>query len=210
MASSIARTLRQRAYREVVLDAAEAMFAEHGFEGARMQSISALAGLSVGTVYEVVGSKDALFREVLTRRLPAILTAASSAGADAATAVERLVLGMHAYVDFMLAHPNWMRIHLNAHPWGIGPTRGAPERAAWEEGHALHSAVLALAMDEGTVKRSDPTLLARSLAAIQQVHLANWVIGGMQAPASDVRNGVVDFFRESFLSDAGRRATEPT
>jgi len=208
MKSSTARALRQRAYREVIFDAAEAIFAEHGFEGAHMQSISALAGLSIGTIYEVIGSKDALFREVFVRRLPAILEAASTAGADATTAVERLVLGMRAYVDFMLAHPDWMRIHLNAHPWGIGPTRGGPERAAWEEGHALHSAVLAMAMEEGTVKRCDPSLLAPSLAAIQQVHLAQWVRDGMEAPASEVREGFVEFFRGSFLSDAGRKVTE--
>ncbi len=208
MASPTARSLRQRAYREVILDAAEEVFAEHGFDGARMQSVSALAGLSVGTIYDVIGSKEALFREVLTHRLPAILEAASTAGADSATAVQRLVLGMHAYVDFMLAHPHWMRIHINAHAWGIGPRDGTPERSAWEEGHALHSAVLAMAMEEGTVKRTDPTLLARSLAAVQQVHLAEWIAGGMRAPTDEIRDGFVEFFRGSFLTDTGRKATE--
>ena len=130
MSTDVAKALRVRAYRELVLEAAEAEFAEHGFEGARMQNIAALAGLSVGTVYEVVGGKEPLFSEVLIRRLPAILEAAGTAGAEAETAVARLVIGMRVYVDFMLAHANWMRIHLYAHPWGIGPLRGAPERSA--------------------------------------------------------------------------------
>ncbi len=208
MTTAIARELRQRAYRELVLEAAEAEFAEHGFEGARMQNIAALAGLSVGTVYEVVGGKEALFSDVLTRRLPAILKAAGEAGAGVETAVERLVIGMQVYVDFMLAHSNWLRIHLFAHPWGIGPLRGAPEREAWEQGLDLHARVLAAGMDEGTVHQTDPTLLARSLAAIQQVHLAAWVTGGMQAPAQRVRDTIVELFRRSFLTDAGRRRTE--
>ncbi|MGB1275272.1 MAG: hypothetical protein ACPG77_05930, partial [Nannocystaceae bacterium] len=120
--------------------------------------------------------------------------------------VEHLVFGMHAYLDFMLAHPNWMRIHLYAHPWGLGPTSGAQLQSdAWQAGMDLHTSVLAQAMQDGAVLASDPKLLARSLAAIQQVHLADWVTHGMKSPPHQVRETIIDLFCQSFLTDAGRR-----
>jgi len=210
MATTVARALRQETYRKIVLDAAEVVFAEHGFDDARMQAIATIAGLSVGTIYDVIGGKSPLFAAVLGRRLPAILEAARAAAATATTAVEHLVLGMHAYVDFMLAHPNWMRIHLHAHPWGLGPaTSGAQlQYDAWQVGMDLHTSVLAQAMQDGTVLPSNPQLLARSLAAIQQVHLADWVATGMKCPPGQVREAIVQLFCQSFLTDEGRRRTK--
>ena len=43
--------------------------------------------------------------------------------------MQSLQLGMDAYIGFMLEHPNFLRIHLREHPWGLGPTRGgAPSK----------------------------------------------------------------------------------
>ncbi len=209
MSTAVARAQRHETYRQIVLDAAEAVFAEHGFDNARMQMVSHQANLSVGTIYEVVGGKSPLFAAVLNRRLPAILEASAQAAQSANCAVGHLVLGMYTYLDFMLAHPNWLRIHLHAHPWGLGPARAAAlQHDAWQAGMQLHTSVLATAMDNGTLHRSDPKLLARSLAAIQQVHLADWVEAGMVAPTATVRDAIINLFRQCFLTDEGRRRTE--
>jgi len=53
--------------RQRVLDAAAEVFAEHGFEGARIAQIAAAAGLSVGSIYNHYPSKAELLAAVVER-----------------------------------------------------------------------------------------------------------------------------------------------
>jgi AcrR family transcriptional regulator len=55
--------------RERILDAAEALFASHGFEGAAMRDIAAGANLNPASLYNHFASKQALFEAVLERGL---------------------------------------------------------------------------------------------------------------------------------------------
>ncbi len=52
-----------------ILDAAEALFMEHGFEATSLRSITATAGVNLAAVNYHFGSKEELFQAVLTRRL---------------------------------------------------------------------------------------------------------------------------------------------
>jgi len=55
--------------RERLLDAAERIFAERGFEGASMRAVTRAAGASVSAANYHFGSKDALLRATLLRRV---------------------------------------------------------------------------------------------------------------------------------------------
>lgn len=55
--------------RERILDAAERLFAEHGFSGTSMRMITGLARVNLGAVNYHFGSKEALTQEVFRRRL---------------------------------------------------------------------------------------------------------------------------------------------
>lgn len=48
-----------------ILEAAVAVFAEHGISAAKLEDIAALAGVSKGTIYLYFSSKEELFREVV-------------------------------------------------------------------------------------------------------------------------------------------------
>lgn len=52
-----------------ILDAAEALFMEHGFEATSLRQITSLAEVNLAAVNYHFGSKDDLFEAVLTRRL---------------------------------------------------------------------------------------------------------------------------------------------
>jgi AcrR family transcriptional regulator len=54
---------------ERILDAAEALFADHGFAATSMRRITADAGVNLAAVNYHFGSKDALIHEVFARRL---------------------------------------------------------------------------------------------------------------------------------------------
>ncbi len=57
------------ATKDRILDAAEALFMEHGFEATSLRAITAAAGVNLAAVNYHFGSKEELFQTVLTRRL---------------------------------------------------------------------------------------------------------------------------------------------
>src|SRR6058998_1049074 len=57
------------ATKQRILDTAESLFMEHGFEATSLRSITAAAGVNLAAVNYHFGSKDELFQSVLTRRL---------------------------------------------------------------------------------------------------------------------------------------------
>ncbi|RZL09942.1 MAG: TetR/AcrR family transcriptional regulator [Rubrivivax sp.] len=58
--------------RERLLDAAEALFAEHGFHGAPMRDITAMASTRLANINDQFGSKEEFFQAVIARRAPLI------------------------------------------------------------------------------------------------------------------------------------------
>ena len=57
------------ATKDRILDAAEGLFMEHGFEATSLRSITAAASVNLAAVNYHFGSKEELFQAVLTRRL---------------------------------------------------------------------------------------------------------------------------------------------
>ena len=203
------RAARKKAYREVIVDAAERVFAEHGFDAARVQAIAEEAGVAVGTVYSVFGSKSELFSVVLTHRLPELFRVSSEAAASATTPLQRLTWGLRAYIVYLLENPNYLRIHLREHPWGLGPTRAVAEQlTAWREGLDLEASVLKAAMDLGLVVDADPWLLARCVTAVHQVLLWDWVEKGMVEPVQQVADRLDTFFLQMFCLDKAQEQIE--
>jgi len=58
---------RGEATRERILDAAEALFAEHGYEGASLRDVASVVGLRNPSLYNHFDSKESLYAAVLER-----------------------------------------------------------------------------------------------------------------------------------------------
>ena len=81
-----------------ILDAAEALFVEHGFEATSLRSITAAADVNLAAANYHFGSKEELFEAVLTRRLDpmnqrrvALLAALEQEAGDAPVACDRIL-----------------------------------------------------------------------------------------------------------------------
>ena len=68
-AAPVAAPRSPTATKQRILDAAESLFMEHGFEATSLRSITAAAGVNLAAVNYHFGSKEELFQAVLTRRL---------------------------------------------------------------------------------------------------------------------------------------------
>jgi AcrR family transcriptional regulator len=106
------RTLSARGEktRTRILEAAEQVFADHGFHDASIVKITEAAGVGQGTFYLYFASKKDVFDEVvrdLNRRVRHAMKDASSRGS---TRIEAELLGFGAYFRFTSEHPALYRI----------------------------------------------------------------------------------------------------
>ncbi|HLU76739.1 MAG TPA: TetR family transcriptional regulator [Burkholderiales bacterium] len=58
--------------RERIIQAAERLFLEHGFDGTSLRLVTSLAGVNLGAVNYHFGGKDALFEAMLARRFDSL------------------------------------------------------------------------------------------------------------------------------------------
>jgi AcrR family transcriptional regulator len=89
------------ATKDRILDAAESLFMEHGFEATSLRSITAAAEVNLAAVNYHFGSKEELFQAVLTRRLDPmnqerldLLTALERDAAPAPISCEQILSAM--------------------------------------------------------------------------------------------------------------------
>lgn len=178
-----ARQARNDLYRQHILEAAEEVFAERGFENAKLQDISRIAGVSMGTIYALFPGKEDLFRALLDARGRELLHVAR-AGAQSDEEPRRALDGLiEAYIDYFVAHPSFLRMHLRlGTSWVLGPATSSPEQVQlWAEIHALQSDLMRRGIAAGAFVDEDPGFLAKVFSALDQVLLADWVAGGMKA-----------------------------
>jgi AcrR family transcriptional regulator len=183
------RDARQTMYQGLILDAAEAVFADHGYEAAKVQSIAAAAGVSLATLYASFPTKWDVYRAVHARRLEALLAAIRARGAQADGPLERMLSGIDAYVEFHMRHPDYLRMHLQeGHAWATASTLRSPEQiGAWKDGLQRIAKAFTIGIRTGLyVDDEPPLLMARTMMAMHQVRLADWVATGMKESVESV------------------------
>lgn len=113
--------------KDAILDAAEALFARQGFERVSLQAIAERAGVSKGLPIYFFGSKDALRRSVFNRLYArAVKTMAPRPGEDEPLdAPARMDRAVDAYLDFLVANPNFVRLMARAALDGLPPEEAA-------------------------------------------------------------------------------------
>ncbi len=177
------REARREMYRQVVTEAAEAVFAEKGFADARMSDVALEAGISVKTVYATFGGKAELFNAIRDRRLDEVMaaTAAVQNGAPLETLMDRVRVS----VEYLLAHPNFLRIHLReGNAWAV-QAGVVPQDLAdrWHADMRGQAKLIQQGIDEGVFEPGDPELLVKMMTAVYQVQLADWLERGASAEA---------------------------
>lgn len=114
------RTRDAKRARAAILDAAEAVFAQHGFDGARIEAIAIASGYNSGLLFRYFGDKLSLYAEVLKRadkemsellaRVFTPLFSDDTITSDANLFRSFLRTTFGAVFDYMVDHPSLMRI----------------------------------------------------------------------------------------------------
>lgn len=108
---------RMNAKRERILAAASALFSKEDFGSVLMDDVASRAHVAKGTLYNHFGSKDALYREVVTTRLAhlvSVLQESTRQRDDVRVNVRRLAVHV---MSFMLKYPDFFRIWKREEGW---------------------------------------------------------------------------------------------
>ncbi len=190
-------------YRDLVLESAEHVFAQKGFDDATMQEIAAEAGISLKTLYATVPGKNELYEMVVETRGAEFLRETAEAldvGAGAG-ALEALAAAVRAYVSFLVRHENFLLIHLRqGRAWGLPGIEG-PGAMQRDQGESLFRTVVQRGIDEGVFYDDDPPTLARTGMAVMQAHLAR--------VAEGIHGGDVEAVAEAVLRSLLRLLCRP-
>ena len=153
--------------REAILDAAERLFAEKGFEATSLNEVGARAGVSRGTPGYFFGSKAELYRAVLERCLTQVRAAVRSGRERAAASQEgpEVVLAgaVSDYFDFIASRPSFVRLM----EWeALGGGRHLQEMPPHVE--AAHEALAAISAELGLEpsQRAEAMQLLLSIIAL--------------------------------------------
>lgn len=160
-------------YRALVLDCAERVFALRGYHTARMQEVAAEAGISLNTLYATFSGKREIFESLHEARGADFLAQVSAALAEPVGARESLRLGVHAFVDFLVRHPDYFRVDLReGRSWAIGDVEASP---AFQSGIKNWTALMRRGIAEGVFFSEDPEVMAVTAFGVMQVQLAAWL-----------------------------------
>jgi AcrR family transcriptional regulator len=179
------RRARASLYRTLIVEAAERVFAARGYDDGKMQDIAAAAGLSLRTLYAIFPGKWEIFQAIGETRGHEVLERIAAATRDGGAALDRLLRAQAAYLEYMMAHPDYLRMHLRegtAWALGVSAHAGRAQLEAWARGMAAQVDLFRAGIGEGAFVDESPALLAKMLAAMHQVALADWVEGGMREP----------------------------
>jgi len=175
----------QRFRAGLVLDAAEGVFAKHGFRSTSVEEIATRAELSVGSLYNLFSSKEALFAAVLDRRQEELLSGLRRELARETSPlrkIERLVVFTLSYFE---KHEALFRLYLsvtNGFLWNIRPTLGERSFEKHLEFLQFIAGICREGMARGGWPRSDPESLALVIAGMLNAFLTRWVTVGNGAP----------------------------
>jgi AcrR family transcriptional regulator len=196
-------------YREAVLDAAERVFGEEGYEATKVQRIAAESGVSLTTLYSVFESKWEIYRAVHRRRLSEVMQLAQGVFAEDASALETLIAGTRMQLRFFMDRRDYTKMQLKeVTAWSSVELLKSPEQV---EGLGIgleqFASLFRRGINDGDFVDDDPELMARMVIACQQVRLAMWMDDGCKADAdviieASLRHLLRSYCRPERLPDA--------
>jgi len=173
-----------------ILDVARREFAAKGYGRVLMNEIAERSGYSVGHIYNVIGTKDALFEAVLVRdgiKLAALVETVCENYENKSVREFTDVL-IETVMEFFDSHREFFEIYLNE----AGGVRANIERRWAKTLCELKSRtdehvrrIFARAVKEGAIADLEPADVAVAFTELINGFIASWAADGYQGNVSD-------------------------
>lgn len=153
--------------RAQILRASRLVFVEKGYLAARVQDIARRAGLSKGAVYFYFASKHDLFMALVAEEHKNTYSFLEAADADPRPAVVKLLDLGRKYLDYFAGLKSPPRFFLMMTEMAVRDDEIRSEvQAVHKRFIGAAARILRQGMDEGSVRRGDPEVMALMLKAV--------------------------------------------
>lgn len=176
------REREKEAHRREILEAAEIVFSEKGYERTTVEEVARKADFSVGALYNFFENKEILWRDVITKF-----------GADFLEGFRREVLtvpepmaAISALIEMKMRHweehAAFLRVFMEENPGSrVAPAAAIPPhcRALYDEYINEAAGLIKKAMAKGMLHKGDETYVVLSMEGIISSFKAYWARRGM-------------------------------
>ncbi len=166
---------RREDTRARILAAAGRLFAQKGFDGARVDGIAAAAKVNKQRLYHYFGNKDGLFTAVLERSYRGIREAEARLELDDLPANQAIMQLVEFTWGYYIAHPEFIRLLNSENQLEARHLKSSPATREINAGHiARMQGLIARGGKEGTVRRDiDALNLSINVVALSYFYLMN-------------------------------------
>jgi len=200
-AKSKARRAKEELYRQLILDAAEGLFAEKGYDSTKIGGIAASSGVSLQTLYSVFPGKAAIYQAIQESGDQALHQLSVEQSQHVVDPLPAMLAGLRATTLYFLEHPDFLRLRLHGgFTWGTeASAAGSRDRTeAWRLALDRLRAGCKRCIESGVFVDRDPDLIARTIVSMQQVELAHWLENGMSDALDEIATDLEDQVSRTF------------
>jgi AcrR family transcriptional regulator len=187
---------RHSLYQDLVLNAAEREFARVGFADAKMAAIAKAADVSLATVYKTFPGKTEIWNDLHAERMTALLALFEERTSTSDSPLDRLVDGMAAVAEFLMAHEAYLELSLGASSgWLTAGGSHGVQGTVWGSGLDMIASGVEAARAAGEIADLRPRIAAGLVVSALQVWLADWVDSGRDREPGAVLDDLVSHLR---------------
>jgi AcrR family transcriptional regulator len=165
-ASQRRREQQKAETRQAIVDAAGALFREHGYEGFSLRQVAEQIGYSPGTIYLYFKNKDALLFTLVDEGFAKFGRMLSAAAAASDVPREQLDGLFDAYIQFGLENPIHYRLmFMERTDFLVRESETAPVGHTWHETFMTLQDTVERCIAAGQIRATDPQSAADALWA---------------------------------------------
>jgi TetR/AcrR family transcriptional regulator len=189
--------------RASILSAAEQVLAADGLDEARIEEIAKRARVAVGTIYNLVGDREALVGEIVGARQRELLNLLSQALETSQPFHEQLTSFVSVLFGYCREHGQFFRLVIEAdrkNAW-VRVAAGRPKATALDEIRALYRELIARGVSAGALEARDSEVYPAVLMGM----LRETVFSDLETPAGGSPTERAAQIVRVFLEGAGKR-----
>ncbi|MFO8008793.1 MAG: TetR/AcrR family transcriptional regulator [Candidatus Brocadiia bacterium] len=203
--TDISRKERERAeHRSLILEAAEEVFAEHGFHGATVQQIAEAAEFSVGYLYNHFESKEDLFLQLVDLRAAQLLDDVAQCVQQDGEPADRVRGAIDAKMAFFRRHRRFFLIFSHAvaeERAGGQPCFSERMRRRYRQYLQELAGVMAEGIRRGVFVKEDPMTMATCMEGMTNAVIGYWVHTGGEEPGAATPDVIQRIFLSGVLAE---------
>jgi AcrR family transcriptional regulator len=179
--------------REQILAAAGQIFREKGYQATSMQDIADAVHLQKGSLYHHVRSKEEILVTLLDRALDLLIDGMESVLHSDLSPEEKLREAMRVYAEHIAVHSDLAAVLLLEYR-NLSPRYRNRHIARRDRFESLWRDLIREGIRKGAFQKTDETLAARAILAVQ-----NWMVTWYQPGGAKSAADLAEFFSGLFL-----------